>query len=63
MSVVRHQDAPVMPLGPSLLAPHLRHLVRDLNLCLHSDRFLIAVEPGVSHELTHTVFIFFCNLN
>lgn len=51
MSGVRHQDAPVMPLGPSVLAPHLRHLVGDLDLWLHSDQFLMAL----THTYTHVV--------
>lgn len=42
MSGVRHHDAPVMPLGPSVFAPDLRHLVGDLHLWLHSDHFLMA---------------------
>lgn len=43
MSGVRHHDAPVMPLGPSLFVPDLRHLVGDLDLSLHSDQFLMAI--------------------
>ena len=43
MSAVRHHDAPVMPLGPSVFAPDLRHLVGDLDLWLHSDQFLMAI--------------------
>lgn len=43
MSGVRHHDAPVMPLGPSVFAPDLRHLVGDLDLWLHSDQFLMAI--------------------
>lgn len=43
MSGVRHHDAPVMPLGPTVFAPDLRHLVGDLDLWLHSDQFLVAI--------------------
>lgn len=43
MSAVRHHDAPVMPLGPSVFAPHLRHLVRDLDLWLHSDQYVMEI--------------------
>lgn len=43
MSGVRHHDAPVMPLGPSVFTPDLRHLVGDLHLWLHSDQFLMAI--------------------
>lgn len=39
MSGLRHRDAPVMPLGPSVFVPDLRHLVGDLDLSLHSDQF------------------------
>lgn len=38
MSGLRHRDAPVMPLGPSVFVPHLRHLVGDLDLSPHSDQ-------------------------
>lgn len=43
MSGVRHRDAPVMPLGPSVFAPDLRHLVGDLDPRLLNDRFLMAI--------------------
>lgn len=47
MSGVRHHDAPVMPLGPSVFAPDLRHLVGDLHLWLHSDNFLMAATRNI----------------
>lgn len=49
MSGLRHRDAPVMPLGPSVFVPHLRHLVGDLDLSPHSDQ---------THTHAHTVFVF-----
>lgn len=50
MSGVRHQDAPVIPLGPSVLAPDLRHLVGDLDLWLHSDQFLMTLTHALCHR-------------
>lgn len=38
MSSLRHRDAPVMPLGPSVFVPHPRHLVGDLDLSPHGDQ-------------------------
>lgn len=49
MSGVRHHDAPVMPLGPSVFAPDLRHLVGDLDLWLHSEQFLTAIRHTRVH--------------
>lgn len=49
MSGVRHHNAPVMPLGPSVFAPDQRHLGGDFDPWLHSDQFLMAI----THTDTH----------
>lgn len=58
MSGVRHHDAPVMPLGPSVFVPDLRHLVGDLDLSLHSDQFLMAITRTHRSSLSYLTIIY-----
>lgn len=54
MSGVRHRDAPVMPLGPSVFAPDSRHFVGDLDLWMHGDRFPMTIKGTHAHTHAHT---------
>lgn len=56
MNSVRHHDAPVMPLGHSVFAPDLRHLVGDSDLQLHRDQFLMAIIIIYTYALTVSIF-------
>lgn len=58
MSGVRHHDAPVMPSGPTVFAPDLRHFVVDLDLWLQTNLFFLAI----SHTDT-AIFIFLTAAN